>query len=150
MPGDGGTAPHVRADAGYGGRGLLRASEQARLLRVRGASGFEGFTAAKSGCFDNFTKTAPATCRGIIGYFPTLKNVRIIRIWAGFIDVCADGVPVIGVTYEVPGLVISCGFTGHGFGISPTAGLTLAELAIGEKTTVGVSALRYDRFKAKI
>ena len=115
-----------------------------------GASGFEGFTTDKSGCFDNFTKTAPATCRGIIGYFPALKNVRIIRTWAGFIDVCADGVPVIGLTEEVPGLVIACGFTGHGFCISPAAGLTLAELASGEETTIDVSALRYDRFKAKI
>lgn len=92
--------------------------------------------------------TAPAECREILGYIPLLTDAKIVRTWAGWEDVCVDGVPVISAIDEVPGLVLACAFTGHGFGISPIVGTLLAELACDEKTTLDVSAFRYDRFKA--
>jgi sarcosine oxidase subunit beta len=85
-----------------------------------------------------------------LGYFPALSRTKIVRTWAGWIDECADHVPVIGRTDEVPGLVFGCAFSGHGFGISPVVGTLLAELAAGEKTTLDISAFDYDRVKAKI
>ncbi|MCR5666355.1 MAG: FAD-binding oxidoreductase [Eubacterium sp.] len=94
--------------------------------------------------------TAPCICRGIMKYFPELQDAKIVRTWAGYIDTCADGVPVLGTTDEVPGLVIACAFTGHGFGIAPAVGEQLAMLIIDGKTTVDISQLRYNRFKAKI
>ena len=45
----------------------------------------------------------------------------------------------------MPGLILACGFTGHGFGISPAVGLVLAQLAMEQE--VDLSALRYDRFQ---
>ena len=98
----------------------------------------------------NNAMTAPCICRGIMKYFPDLADAKIVRTWAGYIDMCQDGVPVLGKVDEVPGLVIACGFTGHGFGISPAVGEQLAMLIIDGTTTVDISALRYDRFKAKI
>ena len=65
-------------------------------------------------------------------------------------DKCADGVPVLGKVAEVPGLVLACGFTGHGFGIAPAAAHQLAELITTGQTTVDLHDLRYDRFHAKI
>lgn len=94
--------------------------------------------------------TASCACRGIMGYFPCLEDVKIVRTWAGWIDDCADHVPVISQVEEVPGLIIGAAFTGHGFGISPTVGLLLSEMALGETTTLDISAFRYDRFAAKI
>ncbi|MDD5994574.1 MAG: FAD-dependent oxidoreductase, partial [Clostridiales bacterium] len=61
-----------------------------------------------------------------------------------------DGVPVLGNVDEVPGLVLACGFTGHGFGIAPGAASQLAELIVNGTTTVDLTDLRYDRFHAKI
>jgi sarcosine oxidase subunit beta len=114
-----------------------------------GSSGFEA-TNKDNGSPVNNAITAPCICRGIMGYFPILKDAKIVRTWAGWIDECADHVPVLGYVEEVPGLVLGCAFSGHGFGISPVAGTLLAELAAGEATTLDVSAFRYDRFKAKI
>ena len=37
-------------------------------------------------------------------------------------DLCADKVPVISPVSEVPGLILACGFSGHGFGIAPAVG----------------------------
>jgi sarcosine oxidase subunit beta len=114
-----------------------------------GSSGYEAYN-KDDGTPINTALTAPCICRGIMGYFPILKETKIVRTWAGWIDECADHVPVLGYVDEVPGLVLGCAFSGHGFGISPIAGTLLAELAAEEKTTLDVSAFRYDRFKAKI
>ncbi|MDR2616019.1 MAG: FAD-binding oxidoreductase, partial [Oscillospiraceae bacterium] len=72
-----------------------------------------------------------STCRGIVGYFPVLKELKILRAWAGWMDDCADHIPVIDNPEETPGLTVGCGFSGHGFGISPVAGTLLAQLAAG-------------------
>jgi len=90
-----------------------------------------------------------STCRGILGYLPSLKNTKVVRTWGGFIDYCVDAVPVISPVEDVPGLILGCGFTGHGFGIAPAAGTVLAQLACDEEPVCDISSLRYDRFKAK-
>lgn len=113
-----------------------------------GSSGLENFT-KDNGTPICYPKTAPCICRGIIKYFPDLAKAKIVRNWAGWIDQCADGVPVLGKVSEVPGLVLACGFSGHGFGISPGAAHQIAQLITSGKTDVDISALRYDRFKAK-
>jgi sarcosine oxidase subunit beta len=93
--------------------------------------------------------TAPYICRAILGYFPCLSKVNIIRTWAGFIDESADHVPVLSKVDEVPGLVLTCGFSGHGFGISPAIGLLISELIIKDKPSLSLEAFKYDRFKPK-
>lgn len=93
---------------------------------------------------------APCICRGIMKYFPALKNAKIVRTWAGWIDECADKVAIIDKVDEVPGLFLACGFSGHGFGIGPAAGYNMAELITKGTCPVDLTPLRYNRFKAKI
>ena len=92
--------------------------------------------------------TLSAGCRAIIGYIPLLADAKIVRTWGGWLDDCYDGVPVISKVDEAPGLIIACGFTGHGFGTAPSVGLMLSQMVAGEDTVVDISALRYDRFKS--
>ncbi len=114
-----------------------------------GSSGLEGYT-KDNGTPICYSKTAPCICRGIIKYFPDLENAKIVRTWAGWMDRCVDGVPVLGKVGEVPGLVLACGFSGHGFGIAPAAAQQLAQLITTNQSTIDLHELRYDRFKAKI
>lgn len=114
-----------------------------------GSSGFESVN-KDNGTPTTSSITAPCICRGIMKYFPILEDAKIVRTWAGWMDVCADMVPVISPVEEVPGLILAAAFSGHGFGISPTVGMLLAEMATEGKTTLDLSAFRYDRFKAKI
>lgn len=93
--------------------------------------------------------TTSSTCRGIIKYIPQLANAKVVRTWAGFIDVSQDWIPVMSHVEEVPGLIIAAGFSGHGFGISPAAGLLLSQMAAGEEPALNMSAFRYDRFTTK-
>lgn len=92
--------------------------------------------------------TMSAGCRAIMGYIPALKDAKIVRSWGGWLDMCLDEVPVISPVDEVPGLILACGFTGHGFGTAPSVGLMLSQMVVGEETVVDISALRYDRFKS--
>ena len=108
-------------------------------------SGLEPY--AKPGKPLSSSIAASAACRGIMHYFPDLANIKVVRTWAGWMDACADHVPVISKVEEVPGLILACGFTGHGFGISPAVGLVLSQLAMEQETAVDLSALRYDRFQ---
>ena len=114
-----------------------------------GASGFEAEN-RDNGHMITSSITAPCICRGIMKYIPKLADAKIVRTWAGYEDLCADGVPVLGPVKEVPGLLLACAFTGHGFGISPIVGKLLSELTMGKETTLDLHGLRYDRFQAVI
>ena len=114
-----------------------------------GSSGLERYN-KDNGTPVNSSKTAPCICRGIMKYFPDLANAKIVRTWAGWMDASSDGVPSLGTVDEIPGLYVACAFNGHGFGIAPAAGEQLAKLIVTGKTDVDLSALHYDRYKAKI
>jgi len=114
-----------------------------------GSSGYEDVN-KDNGMPVTTSITASCICRGIMKYFPCLEDVKIVRVWAGWIDVCVDHVPVISKVEEVPGLILACAFSGHGFGIAPTVGTLLSQLVVGEETVLDISELRYDRFRAKI
>ena len=47
---------------------------------------------------------------------------------------------------EVDGLVIACGFSGHGFGIAPVTGRVLRDLVLGEPPLLPLDAFRRARF----
>ncbi len=79
-----------------------------------------------------------------MGYFPALKDAKIVRTWVGWLDMCADGVPVISLVEEVPGLILACGFTGHGFGIGSAVGNLLPQMVL---EFVNISTLQKNRNK---
>lgn len=88
-----------------------------------------------------------ACSRGITGYFPLLENAKVVRSWAGYEDYASDAICTVSKVDEVPGLYIECSFTGHGFGIGPSAAYNIAELICTGKSPVDLSAYKYNRFK---
>lgn len=78
--------------------------------------------------------------------FPGLDRFPVTARWAGYIDSTPDGVPAIGETDEVPGLILAAGFSGHGFGIGPGAGHLIADLATGQTPIVDPKAYHPSRF----
>lgn len=113
-----------------------------------GSTSLEPYLSNKEGR-ETKSITAPYICRAILGYFPCLSKVNIIRSWAGFVDESADHVPVLSTVEEVPGLILTCGFSGHGFGISPIVGKLISELIVNGKPSISLDAFGYDRFKPK-
>ncbi|MGZ4430260.1 MAG: NAD(P)/FAD-dependent oxidoreductase [Gaiellales bacterium] len=65
-------------------------------------------------------------CQKFVRAFPVLSQVRLVRHWAGIVDVTPDLAPIVGPVPEVEGLWLDCGWV-YGFMGAPAAGLLLAE-----------------------
>jgi sarcosine oxidase subunit beta len=78
---------------------------------------------AQRGSFDVMQHVVAAT----VEMFPSLGRLRLLRQWAGIVDVVQDSSPIIGAT-PVPGLFINCGWGTGGFKAIPVGGWTLAHL----------------------
>jgi glycine/D-amino acid oxidase-like deaminating enzyme len=64
---------------------------------------------------------------------PALRDVRVVRAWAGLLDFASLEIPMVGVLPDrdgrpMPGGYLACGFTGHGLPYAPIMGVLLAEL----------------------
>jgi len=77
--------------------------------------------------------------------YPGLADLRIAHAWGGMVDCTPDAIPVIGPVRSRPGLFISAGHTGHGFGVGPAAGRLAAELIRGDALSVDPRPFRYER-----
>jgi len=93
-----------------------------------------------------FNYIGPAISKSVLDYFPVLKNLHVIRMWSGLIALMSDGIPVLGLTEEVPGFVFSTGFSGHGFGLAPIIGRLMGELIMDCKTSLSIQDFCYGRF----
>ncbi|RWR09050.1 NAD(P)/FAD-dependent oxidoreductase [Paenirhodobacter populi] len=84
------------------------------------------------------------------GAWPTFADATVEQYWAGQIDVLPDVIPAIspteGVKNGVPGLFVSTGFSGHGFGLGPGAGRLAADLVSGHTPIVDPTPFRLSRF----
>jgi glycine/D-amino acid oxidase-like deaminating enzyme len=78
-------------------------------------------------------------------HYPALKGLKVAHAWGGMIDSTPDGIPVISAVDPVPGLYLSTGYTGHGFGIGPGAGRLAADLVAGDPPIVDPHPFRYSR-----
>lgn len=77
--------------------------------------------------------------------FPFFRDIQVEQCWAGVMDVTPDAIPVIGPVERLPGLYLSTGYSGHGFGIAPGAGHLLADLIDGSTPLVDPSPFRFSR-----
>lgn len=78
---------------------------------------------------------------------PPLKKAMVIRQWAGLYNLTPDRQPILGPVYEVEGLYLAVGFSGHGFMFGPATGILMAEMIMGEETSIDISALNLYRFE---
>jgi len=90
--------------------------------------------------------TVRLTHRRALELVPALKERAVTAAWAGYIDSTPDGVPGIGETAALPGLVLAAGFSGHGFGIGPGAGHLIADIVSGATPIVDPRPYHPDRF----
>jgi sarcosine oxidase subunit beta len=64
---------------------------------------------------------------GLLNAFPGLGQLKLMRQWAGIVDVVPDSSPLIGPS-PVPGLFLDCGWGTGGFKAIPAGGWLLAHL----------------------
>ena len=85
------------------------------------------------------------SARSAMAIFPMMKDVHIVRQWAGIEGMMADGIPALGPG-RTEGLFHSFGYSAHGFQLSPICGKIVSELILNGATDLPIEAFRPDRF----
>jgi len=84
--------------------------------------------------------------RNFDAMFPRLAGTPFVESWAGMIESSPDVVPIIDAIAALPGFHVATGFSGHGFGIGPGAGMAIAGMLTGTDTGLDLTMLRLGRF----
>ncbi|MBZ0292599.1 MAG: FAD-binding oxidoreductase, partial [Anaerolineae bacterium] len=143
------TIPAINANP-YGA--YIRPAEGGRLL-----AGFEipqpSSYAVPSLDFDmtsvTTSKSYPSQLKAnLTPLLPQLENTTWESEHVGLLSFSADNEPILGTLR--PGLIVAGSFHSGGFAYNPVAGLLLAELALGESTSIDLRAFAPDRFSPEV
>ena len=82
----------------------------------------------------------------VMALFPQLKDVRIVRAWAGIEAFMPDNIPVIGRSGTNENAYHAFGFSAHGFQLTPIVGKIIADLIIEDQSDIPIDAFSIKRF----
>ncbi len=91
---------------------------------------------------------SPVTEAGVVGLldlFPAFSRLRMMRQWAGIVDVVHDSSPILGKT-PLDGLYINCGWGTGGFKAIPGGGYTMAETIATGRAHPFIEPFSLERF----
>jgi sarcosine oxidase subunit beta len=77
---------------------------------------------------------------------PAFADAQIEDYWAGLIDLTPDALPVIDADLGIEGLVVTMGFSGHGFCLGPITGKLVADLVQERPARHAIEPFKYSRF----
>jgi sarcosine oxidase subunit beta len=78
---------------------------------------------------------------------PLLKELRIVRQWAGLYDMSPDRSPIIDEMKGVKEFYTVAGFSGHGFMVAPMTAIILAQKLTGEPPSIDLNLFSADRYQ---
>jgi len=82
----------------------------------------------------------------IILLFPRLKEINIIRTFAGLRPYTPDGLPILGKVEGIEGFIMAAGHEGDGIALSPITGDLIAELVVKGETSIPLDEFKLERF----
>jgi sarcosine oxidase subunit beta len=86
-----------------------------------------------------------ATVGAVLELFPCFSRLRLMRQWAGMVDVTPDTTPIMGLT-PVDGLFINCGWGTGGYKAIPAGGDTMAYTVAHNHPHPLIARFSLDRF----
>jgi sarcosine oxidase subunit beta len=88
-----------------------------------------------------------AAIGAVLQLFPSFSRLKLMRQWAGRVDITADTSPLMGLT-PIEGLFINCGWGTGGFKAIPAGGATMAHTVATGKPHPLIAPFALDRFAA--
>lgn len=82
-----------------------------------------------------------------VKFFPVLKNINVIRCFAGFRPATPDGKAIIGEVEDREGFYIAAGHGGDGIALAPITGALIAKLINGEDAGFDLREVSFQRFQ---
>jgi sarcosine oxidase subunit beta len=83
------------------------------------------------------------------GIIPALKQVNVIRTFAGLRPYTPDGLPILGPVDDVPGFFMAAGHEGDGIALSPITGELIAQMIATGKCDIPLDDFKLSRFAVK-
>ena len=116
-------------------------SDRGELVMGAGIDGFTSY-AQRSGL--STIEEMSAAC---IEMFPITSRLRMLRQWAGIVDVCPDASPIIGMT-PIKGFYINCGWGTGGFKATPGSGWAFAHTIAEDRPHPLAEPFALERFSS--
>jgi len=82
----------------------------------------------------------------VVSFFPQLKDVRIVRAWAGIESFMPDNIPVLSESQTQSNAYHAFGFSAHGFQLSPVIGKLMSELILDGRSELPIQPFHISRF----
>jgi sarcosine oxidase, subunit beta len=89
--------------------------------------------------------TLQTVIAGLLEMFPSFSRLRLLRQWAGIVDVVHDSSPIIDRA-PVRGLYLNCGWGTGGFKAIPAGGVVFAHLLANDQPHPDAAAFTLQRF----
>jgi len=135
-----GLKPFIDTVVTFGaGHFYLSQSDKGGLVFGGDIEGYNSY--AQRGNLANIEHVAEAG----VAMIPALSRVRVLRAWAGVMDMSMDGSPIIDKTH-LPNLYLNAGWCYGGFKATPASGLCFAHLIARDAPHKVATAFRLDRF----
>jgi sarcosine oxidase subunit beta len=90
--------------------------------------------------------TIQAIAQRAIRFLPDLRDVKIIRSYAGLRPWSPDHLPIIGPVQSVPGFYLASGHEGAGIGLAPISGRLITDWVTGADLPEFAQELNPSRF----
>jgi len=87
-----------------------------------------------------------ATIQAVLELFPSFSRLKLMRQWAGRVDVTPDTSPIMGLT-PVDGLFVNCGWGTGGYKAIPAGGTTMAHTIATGRPHPLIAGFGLDRFR---
>ena len=101
----------------------------------------------KGGNINSTWQFAQTMAKKMVKLVPILKEIRMVRQWAGLYNMSPDAQPILGEHPKVKDFYMSLGFSGHGFMLAPVTGKLIAELILDGETSLSIDKLDIGRFE---
>jgi sarcosine oxidase subunit beta len=107
-----------------------------------------GSTREFAGSDNNTTPEAiNAIAKNAVNYLPWIKDLDVIRSFAGLRPYSPDGLPIMGTVKGVKGFYMATGHSGDGICLAPITGRLMSELVLDGETSMDISPFSLYRFK---
>jgi sarcosine oxidase subunit beta len=99
--------------------------------------------------FDNSTTpdAINAIAKNAIDFLPWIKDLDVIRSFAGLRPYSPDGLPILGMVKGVKGFYMATGHAGDGVCLAPITGKLISELVLDGETSIDIEPFSLARFK---
>ena len=87
-----------------------------------------------------------AMAQRAIRFFPVIKDIKVIRSYAGLRPFTPDHLPIISET-EIPGFYVAAGHEGDGIGLSLITGKLISQMICDEPPAIPIEPLKIGRFR---